>query len=216
VVIDRTAPLCTQKDYSMKQDIDEVGSGKGKRRSARDRVLDTANDLFYQEGVRAVGVDLIVERSGVAKTSLYRHFATKDDLVAAVLERDDAAFWIRWDKIATQKKREAGDELEAHLRWIAQYIAGPKYRGCPFLNVANEFPAPDHPARVVASRHKSELRRRLAALAARMRVRKPDELAAQLVLLIDGAYVNGQLFGKKGLAHSLLTAAASLIGAACG
>jgi AcrR family transcriptional regulator len=182
--------------------------------SVRDRVLDTATELFYQEGVRAVGVDLVVERSGVAKTSLYRHFATKDDLVAAVLERDDARYWSSWDQIANRRKADPRAELEAHLKWIAHDIAGPKYRGCPFLNVATEFPAPAHPAREVAARHKTELRRRLGALARQMGVRKADALADQLVLLVDGAYVNGHLLGKKGPAHSLVPAALAVISAA--
>jgi AcrR family transcriptional regulator len=182
--------------------------------SVRDRILDTATELFYQEGVRAVGVDLVVEQSGVAKTSLYRHFATKDDLVAAVLERDDARYWSSWDKIASRQKADARAELKAHLQWIAHDIAGPKYRGCPFLNVATEFPAPDHPARAVAARHKAELRHRLGALARQMGVRKADALADQLVLLVDGAYVNGQLLGKKGPAHSLVPAALAVISAA--
>jgi AcrR family transcriptional regulator len=182
--------------------------------SVRDRILDAATELFYQEGVRAVGVDLVVAQSGVAKTSLYRHFATKDDLVAAVLERDDARYWSSWDKIANRQKAGPRAELEAHLQWIARDIAGPKYRGCPFLNVATEFPAPDHPARAVAARHKSELRRRLAALTRQMGVRKADALADQLVLLVDGAYVNGQLLGKRGPAHSLVPAALAAISAA--
>jgi AcrR family transcriptional regulator len=186
----------------------------GERAGVRERLLDTANELFYREGVRAIGVDLVVEKSGVAKTSLYRHFATKDDLVAAVLERDDANFWLRWDKIAKRNANDAAGELHAQLGSIARYIAGPKYRGCPFLNVATEFPAMDHPARVVASRHKAELRRRLGLLAKRMNLRHHEELAEQLLLLIDGAYVDGQLLGKKGPARSLLPAAAALIGAA--
>lgn len=186
-------------------------SGAG---SVRDRILDTATELFYQEGVRAVGVDLVVERSGVAKTSLYRHFATKDELVAAVLERDDARYWSSWDEVANRRKADPRAELEAHLQWIAHDIAGPKYRGCPFLNVANEFPAPDHPARAVAARHKAELRRRLGALTRQMGVRKAAALADQLVLLVDGAYVNGQLLGKKGPARSLVPAALAVISAA--
>jgi AcrR family transcriptional regulator len=188
--------------------------GKSGQAGVRDRILDAANDLFYREGVRAVGVDLVVERSGVAKTSLYRYFATKDDLVAAVLERDNADFWERWEHVASQKANDPAEQLEAHLQWIAQYIAGPKYRGCPFLNVATEFPAADHPARRVAAKHKAELHRRLSLLARRMNVRKHDALAEQLVLLIDGAYVNGQLFGKAGPARALVSAATALIAGA--
>jgi AcrR family transcriptional regulator len=180
----------------------------------KERILDTANDLFYQEGVRAVGVDLVVEKSGVAKTSLYRHFATKDDLVAAVLERDNAEFWKRWDRVAARyRDDDAAGQMYAQLRAISQYISGPKYRGCPFLNIATEFPASGHPARKVASRNKAELRRRLALLCAHMRIPRPEVLAEQLVLIIDGAYVNGQLFGKSGPARSLLAAAESLIAA---
>lgn len=181
--------------------------------SVRERILDTAAELFYQEGVRAVGVDLVVERSGVAKTSLYRHFTTKDELVAAVLERDDANYWADWDKTATRHRNAPRDELTAHLKWIARDIAAPKYRGCPFLNVATEFPAADHPARVVALRHKVELRRRLGTLAKQIGVARPDNLANQIALLIDGAYVYGQLANKEA-AHPLLPAALALISVA--
>lgn len=189
--------------------VDERGAP-----SVRERILETAATLFYQEGVRAVGVDLVVERSGVAKTSLYRHFATKDDLVVAFLEREDAEYWSDWESVAAQEKDDAGAELQAHLRWIAHHIAGPRYRGCPFLNVATEFPAPTHPARTVARRHKIELHRRLGVLAKKMGTRKPDELADQLVLLIDGAYMNGHLLGKKGPVRSLVMTGLALILAA--
>ena len=186
--------------------------------SVRDRVLDTATSLFYREGVRAVGVDLVVERSGVAKTSLYRHFATKDDLVVAFLEREDADYWRDWDGVTAKVQAKAKDdpeaELQAHIRWIARHIAEPEYRGCPFLNVATEFPTPTHPARTVATRHKIEMHRRLAELAKKMGIPKPAELADQLALLFDGAYMNGQLFGKKGPGRSLVAAGLALIYAA--
>ncbi len=179
--------------------------------AVRDRLLDTAADLFYREGVRAVGVDLVVERTGVAKTSLYRHFPSKDDLVAAVLERDDRNYWAHWERIAEAHTGNPGAELTAHMHWIAQYIGRPEFRGCAFLNMATEFPSPDHPARRIALRHKSELRTRLGALTQRLGVRDPDELADQLVLLVDGAYVNGQLRGARGPAKALPTAARALI-----
>jgi AcrR family transcriptional regulator len=182
--------------------------------SVRERILETAATLFYQEGVRAVGVDLVVERSGVAKTSLYRHFATKDDLVVAFMEQEDAEYWRDWDGVAAQAKGDAESELRAHLRWIADHILAPRYRGCAFLNVATEFPAPSHPARAVALRNKMELRRRLSVLARNMGARKSDELADQLVLLIDGAYMNGPLLGKKGPVNSLVSAGLALMLAA--
>jgi len=177
----------------------------------RARLLDTAAGLFYREGMRAVGVDREVAESGVAKTSLYRHFPAKDDLIVAVLERDDATYWAHWDRVAEQAAGDAAAELRGLVQWIAQYVGRAEFRGCAFLNAATEFPSTDHPARKVSLRHKAELRRRLLALAQRLRVREPDTLADQLVLLIDGAYVNGMLRGKRGAAASLPAAAAALL-----
>lgn len=179
--------------------------------SVRDRILETAGDLFYREGVRAVGVDLIAEQSGVAKTSLYRHFATKDDLIAAFVERENDEYWGKWDQIASRHREDPRAELDAQLAAIGRHIVEPGYRGCPFLNVANEFPERDHPARIAATKNKPELHRRLRLLAERIGVRDPQGLADQLVLLVDGAYANAALFGRKGPARSLLPAARCLI-----
>jgi AcrR family transcriptional regulator len=182
--------------------------------TVRERVLETASVLFYNRGVRAVGVDLIVEEAGVAKTSLYRHFRTKDDLVASFLEREDADFWDTWDRVAERHKDNAAAELNAHLDWIAERLNRPNYRGCPQLNVAAEFPDSDHPARSVAAEHKRELRLRLQKIAERLRVKRPDELAGQLSLLINGAFVSSQVLASdeanpllRATAHALITAA---------
>lgn len=185
----------------------------------RDRILQTASSLFYQRGVRAVGVDLVVEEAGVAKTSLYRHFHTKDDLIAAFLHREDEDFWNCWNRVAElhkagpDVKANAVAELEAHLDWIAERVGRPNYRGCPQLNVAAEFPDSGHPARRVATAHKQELRRRLEGIAERLRVKRPDELAGQLSLLINGAFVSSQVL-SPGEAGPLLRATASALIAA--
>jgi AcrR family transcriptional regulator len=171
----------------------------------RDRILRTASSLFYQRGVRAVGVDLVVEEAGVAKTSLYRHFHTKDDLIAAFLHREDEDFWNCWNRVTELHKTDPLAELEAHLDWIGERVGRPNYRGCPQLNVAAEFPDSDHPARRVASAHKQELRRRLKRIAERLRVKHPDELAGQLSLLINGAFVSSQVLAP-GEARPLLRA----------
>ena len=171
--------------------------------AVREKVLQTACALFYQHGVRAVGVDLVVEKAGVAKTSLYRHFATKDDLIAAFLEREDADFWGTWDRVAGRHADDAAAELDAHLAWIGERAGRANYRGCPQINVAAEFPEPDHPARKVAAAHKREMRRRLKEISQRLGVSRPDELAGQLSLLINGAFVSSQIF-KPGEATPLL------------
>ncbi|MDE1985422.1 MAG: TetR/AcrR family transcriptional regulator [Alphaproteobacteria bacterium] len=169
----------------------------------RAKILETACTLFYQRGVRAVGVDLVVEKAGVAKTSLYRHFGTKDDLVAAFLAREDEDFWGTWDRVAAQHSDDAAAELDAHLGWIGERVGRANYRGCPQINVAAEFPETDHPARKVAAAHKRQMRRRLKGIAERLGAARPDELAGQLSLLINGAFVSSQLF-KPGEATPLL------------
>lgn len=179
----------------------------------RERLLATASDLFYRHGVRAVGVDLVVAQAGVAKTSLYRHFRTKDDLIAAFLHREDEAFWGTWDEVAERHRDDASAELEAHLGWIGERVERPNYRGCPQINVAAEFPDLDHPARVVAIAHKRQLRRRLRGIADRLGVKRPDDLALQLSLLINGAFVSAQVF-EPGEATPLLRATARVLVAA--
>lgn len=180
----------------------------------RERILETASALFYRRGVRAVGVDLVVEEAGVAKTSLYRHFRTKDDLIAAFLHREDEDFWQCWDHETQRHPTDAAAELEAQLKWIGERVSRPNYRGCPQLNVAAEFPDLDHPARAVATAHKKELRRRLRNLAERLRAKRPDELAAQLSLLINGAFVSSQIFSADEATPVLLATSRALIASA--
>jgi AcrR family transcriptional regulator len=181
----------------------------------REKILETASDLFYRLGVRAVGVDLVVEKAGVAKTSLYRHFRTKDDLIAAFLEREDLDFWRTWDRVAALHAKDAKAELDAQLGWIGERVGKQNYRGCPQINVAAEFPEADHPARKVAKAHKRELRRRLKVIAERLKVGATDELAGQLAVLINGAFVSTQLF-EPGEATPLLRHAAEALTAAAG
>lgn len=180
----------------------------------RSRVLETASELFYREGVRAVGVDMIVAQAGVAKTSLYRHFRTKDDLIAAFLQREDEDFWRVWDEVAHRNAGNAEAELEAHMGWIGERSGRPGYRGCPQINVAAEFPDPAHPARTVARVHKEELRQRLRALAERLGAKHPDELALQLAIVINGAFVSTTLFSPDTAVPTLLAMSRSLVAAA--
>ncbi len=180
----------------------------------KQRILETASRLFYSQGVRAVGVDLVAEQADVAKTSIYRHFGTKDDLIAAFLQREDEDFWQCWGDAHERHADNAAAELDAHFQWIGARVARPNYRGCPQINVAAEFPEADHPARKVAYKHKLELRSRLKDIAIRLDAKRPDELAGQLAVLINGAFVSSQMF-FEGEATALLTATAhALIAAA--
>lgn len=180
----------------------------------RERILDTASSLFYQRGVRAVGVDLVVAEAAVAKTSLYRYFPTKDDLVVAFLEREDLDFWDQWDGVAEQHRDDPAGELRAHMRWIGARLARANYRGCPQINVAAEFAEQDHPARQVSQRHMQALRGRLQGIAMRLEVPRPDRLAAQLAVLVNGAFVSSGLLSSEESTDVLLAALEALLAGA--
>jgi AcrR family transcriptional regulator len=187
---------------------------EGANVSVRDRILSTASDLFYREGVHAVGVDLVVKESGIAKTSLYRHFGSKDGLVAAFLEQQDADFWNQWSAIANRFQDDPEAELEACVEWVAERLKRPGYRGCPQLNVAAELADPGHPARLVARAHKEKVRRHLTALAARLGLKQPDEVGAELALVFDGAFISAPLGGGDRLAATFRTTVRLLVEAA--
>jgi AcrR family transcriptional regulator len=176
--------------------------------------LQIASALFYERGVRAVGVDLVVEKAAVAKTSLYRYFKTKDDLIVAFLQREDVDFWMQWDRVAAKHANDPAAELDAHLRWIGERLARSNYRGCPQINVAAEFAEACHPARQVAQEHMRLLRERLKHIAVRLGAVRPNELAAQLALLVNGAFVSSGLLTPSEAPRVLLASGRALIASA--
>src|SRR2546421_6526402 len=115
-------------------------SGAEERVPVRQRILDAASEMFYREGVRAVGIDAIIAGSGVAKKSLYRNFPSKDALVTAWLEDRNAFFWRRWDHSEASRAGDPRAQLEAILDMVAETVSHPRWRGCPFLNTGTEFP----------------------------------------------------------------------------
>ncbi len=183
----------------------------GEVEGVRQRILRTARELFYREGVRAIGVDRIVAESGVAKTSLYRWFPSKDDLITAFLEAEEAASWAWWDGNAERTKDSPREQLRLQLSSIEKHITHPQYRGCAFDNVCTEFADEHHPARAVARRFKEETVRRLVELARALGSRNPEVLGSQLALLVDGAYGSAQVLGKNGPAGQLIAAADALV-----
>ncbi|HEX9447165.1 MAG TPA: helix-turn-helix domain-containing protein [Dongiaceae bacterium] len=181
---------------------------------AADRIRQTARDLFYQQGIRAVGVDEIVAQAGVTKPSLYRSFASKDDLAAACLVDYDRDFWIKFDAAVAAHPGNPRAQLIAYMTGLAQRATQNGYRGCGMTNAAVEYPGPTNPAHMVSLRNKQELRRRLRLMAAEMGAKLPDQLGDGLLLLLEGSYASGQLFGEGGPAGQLPAVAATLIDAA--
>jgi AcrR family transcriptional regulator len=196
-----------------KPPVSGAAGAKPAVKSARERILEVATELFYREGIRAIGVDTIVARSGVAKMSLYRSFPSKDELVAAFLEAADQRYWAWWDGVVGRHPGAPCEQLRALFHAVAKKTTSPDYRGCPFVNTATEFPDTSHPGRAVALANKRELRARLGRLAEAIGARQPALLADQLFLLMDGAYSTGQMLAESGPGKALPEAADALIAA---
>lgn len=182
-------------------------------RRAVDRIRETARDLFYREGIRAVGVDEIVTRAGVTKPSLYRSFASKDELAAAYLRDYDGEFWSRFEQAIAAHPGQPRAQLRALFERVAARAVQPDSRGCGLTNATVEYPKPGHPARLVAQANKRALRQRLTEMAAAMGATSPEVLGDGLLLLMEGAYVSGQLFGPGGPAGMVAMVADQLIAA---
>lgn len=186
------------------------------RPSARKRIFDTASQLFYLKGIRAVGVDAIAAEADTTKMSLYRNFPSKDELVAEWLRDHDVNFWQTWDAMAGRHPKDPRRQLKAAFALLARHVADPKARGCPMANAAVELTEKDHPARKVIEAHKTKLRTRLAQMCNQMEVREPGLLADHLFLLMEGAQVATQTLGVRGPARTVARAAETLIDAHLG
>lgn len=167
-----------------------------KRGTPAERILKVADKLFYQDGIRAVGVDRLIAESGVAKASFYRAFPSKDDLVAAWLDLRDQQ-WRTWLQTtieqlaprAQDKPLAVFDALDARFRQST-------FRGCAFINTITELARLDHPGALAARRHKESVRTLLATLLKDAGYKDTESLAVIFLQLIDGAIVAAVREGK--------------------
>jgi AcrR family transcriptional regulator len=174
----------------------------GRRSSAetREHVLQVAHDLFYWQGIRAVGVDRIAAEAGVAPTTLYRLFASKDDLVAAYVERADLGY-REWFDAATRDGTPR-ERIVSLFDALVVQTQPDRCRGCPFQMALTEFPDPEVPAHRNAAANKAWVRRRLGELTAELAgVPDPEALADRLALLMEGVYASVQALGSNGPAR---------------
>jgi AcrR family transcriptional regulator len=189
------------------------GKTSSARLPARERLLAAAEELFYQEGVQSVGIDKVVERAGVAKASLYSNFKGKDDLVRAYLEgRYEARRAAIETKVALHEAPR--DKILAVFDVMTEALAKPSYRGCAFLRATAEMPA-DASGRQVCRDARRWTRELLSRLAKEAGAANPEALAAQLLLLYDGAAASAQMDRERTAAAAAKAAAALLIDAAC-
>ena len=179
---------------------------------AADRIRASARELFYREGIRAVGVDEIVQRAGVTKPSLYRAFPSKDELAAAYLRDYDREFWPRFESFGDKQPGDARAQVLGYISDLARRAVRDGYRGCGLSNAAVEYPGHTHPARQVAETHKKAFRKRLRELAAAMGARDAHALGDGLLLLMEGIYTTGQQ-SAGGPAQSAVAVAEALIDA---
>ncbi|MGI5128046.1 TetR/AcrR family transcriptional regulator [Pseudonocardia sp. CA-107938] len=167
----------------------------------RDHVLEVAGRLFYANGIRATGVDLVAAEAGVAPTTLYRQFASKDDLVGAYVEQEYQDFRATFDATVAAAGSDPRAQILAVVDLICAEIDSADYRGCALMMTLAEFPDPDLPAHRNAVAAKAWVRQSLGELTARLDVDHPDELADHLLLVTEGARATAQALGRTGPAR---------------
>ncbi|MFF4653601.1 TetR/AcrR family transcriptional regulator [Streptomyces sp. NPDC001380] len=179
----------------------------------RQHILTAAGDLFYTRGVRAVGMDLVIGTAKVANATLYRHFATKDDLVTAYLVDRNEHWWKRLQEAAAQAP-DAPGRIRALFDLTAREMAAPGYRGCATLNITSEFPDADHPAHRAAVAHKAHVRAWMRDQLREAGAAQPDDTAGKLMIILDGAQVLAAALGSTEPAQQMTQLADQLLTAA--
>jgi AcrR family transcriptional regulator len=179
--------------------------------SARERILNVASQLFYQNGIRAVGIDTIIAQSDVAKMTFYKHFKSKDLLVVEFLRRRDE-MWRDWFvKSVCRLAPNVKDRPLAIFDALEERFSSKDFRGCAFINTMVEMADGDHIAHQAAAEHKQKVQQIVRSLLSEAGVRQPEELSKAFLLLMDGAIVTAVREGKPGSAKSAKKIAATLL-----
>ena len=197
----------------MSADTKGASRGKDEQIPPRARILAVASDLFYRDGIKAVGVDSIAEAAGTNKMTLYRHFGSKDELVAEYLRSLAHKAAASWDAVAARHAGKPRAQLRAWFAEMARHLSSGDDRGCALANAAVELPEKDHPARRVIETYKSGQRNRIVELCAAAGLSEPEMLADELFLLLEGARVSAQTMGREGLSERLVRMGEAMIAA---
>jgi AcrR family transcriptional regulator len=172
----------------------------------QERILQTTDRLFYEQGIRAVGVDTVAAEVGISKRTLYNYYPSKDELIAAYLSR-------RFRPLPLTDEPAAGQIL-ANFDRLERSFSSDRFRGCPFVNAVAELKQPGHAANRIAVAFKDARRAWFRALLVRLDVADPDGLAMQLMLLVDGAIAAAIVRGDPTMARAARAAATTLLTAA--
>lgn len=177
----------------------------------RERILAVAARLFSRHGVRAVGMQQLVDETGLGKSLVYREFASKDDLVAAWLRDNDQA-WVKLADAATAPHEgDPARQLLALVEFVYDSVEAAEFYGCPFYNTLSEFREPSHPGRQAALEHLDRLRTMLRRYGREAGAADPKALADSLLLVIGGTLINGVAYGGTGPAKQAVPVAAAII-----
>ncbi|RMI36593.1 TetR/AcrR family transcriptional regulator [Streptomyces triticirhizae] len=176
---------------------------------ARARVLAGATELFYGQGIRATSADRVIAQVGITKVTFYRHFRTKSDLVVAYLE-EQAGAERRWFEEVRRQDDPVGS-LRALAAGIGEASCRPGFRGCAFINAAAEFADPEDPVRVAVDAHRRWMLDAFAGIAAEAGAADADSATRQLMILRDGAMVNGYLSDPATIADALAAAFTAIL-----
>jgi AcrR family transcriptional regulator len=179
----------------------------------RQRILDAADDLFRRVGIRGVGVEAIAEAAGTNKMTLYRHFASKDELVAEWVRGIVAKKEAEWDDIAAQHPGEPQAQLVDWSRRVAKKFAEMEERGSALMNALAELPEPDHPARRVIDAHRVREHERILRVCREAGFPEPELAADQFYMLLEGAKACVQCIGLKRVGEHLMRSVDALIAA---
>ncbi|MEV6722041.1 helix-turn-helix domain-containing protein [Streptomyces xanthochromogenes] len=177
----------------------------------RERILDAAEELFQSEGILRVGVQAIAERAETTKAAIYRHFETKDALVAEWLRIVAADYQAAFDRVGTEHPGRPREQILGLARFIADELPTLSHRGCPFINSLAELPDRSHPARQVIEQHKARQTRRLVALCADAGLDDPEQVAAEITFVLEGAQVSKQNGSIDRVGERLMTIVESIV-----
>jgi AcrR family transcriptional regulator len=185
----------------------------GAKSRVRDRIFDTASDLFYRRGIHGVGVDAIAAEAGSNKMSFYRSFASKDALVTEYLREREREFWIWWDEVVARYPNNPRRQIEA-LFEEHMIVKEESCRGCALGNAAVELSEDEDESGKLVRSYKERVRQRLRALARATGARDADSLGDALMLLMDGGYFSRLVFpGNSGPISAVLITVRALIDA---
>jgi AcrR family transcriptional regulator len=178
----------------------------------RERIVTTARNLFHELGIRAVAIDMIAEVAGTNKTTLYRHFTSKDDLITECLNSRAQEARQSWAEIEANSPEDGLAQLRCWVARVVKRLADDA-RGCEFANSAVELTEEDHPARKFIADFKTEYRDWLAKLCRGAGIKKADLLADTLMILLDGVRTNRQSVGPLGPSSHFRAMAETIIDA---